>query len=576
MLFPLTSVTDYLGFCISLWLSLYLLARGFPSRITLRTVIILLALAGFFLSASINLHMRVPGATTIRAILLVVALSAWHDLTNRLLPKEAWKNTRWIVRTFYIGGIIIVSLLFLNRNAFIGEMENVLYVGRMNVGPIFAAYGVFQVAVGIAIFNCFRLGAKYGVGSQNRIFFIASLLAVSTVGYGLFALAIAPPLPRLIQDALILSSVILMGVAVARYQVFIERRTTIEDFPVSFLAVFLISVLFGLIAWFWTKSPVVVNLVTALAILTHAIYDLVREFLDRLRIRNESQFHRELRELKNHGQADASIQERLSTGLTLLCKVINASGGFIALKEDGRFLVSTSSRSLPIGSEIPLPEVTNEISQPTGNLRNEIEWLAPALDGQTPVAVIGIGPSKSKNEYSLEDIDLLAEVTDRVASILHSQTHDATHPTLDDTRGAPTLDSASDQLLSALISMPDPDFVKVVEDGLRSMADIVKLGESPLVKLLNIQDGTQLERGRAIRDQLLRAIEMLKPEGTRPPEPLPRDWYNYVVLYDAYVKDVPNREIMARMYVSEGTFNRTRRNALRGLARHLHEQSKGK
>jgi len=52
---------------------------------------------------------------------------------------------------------------------------------------------------------------------------------------------------------------------------------------------------------------------------------------------------------------------------------------------------------------------------------------------------------------------------------------------------------------------------------------------------------------------------------------LPRVWYNYVVLYDAYVEDVPNREIMARLYISEGTFNRTRRNALRGLSRMLLE-----
>jgi hypothetical protein len=67
---------------------------------------------------------------------------------------------------------------------------------------------------------------------------------------------------------------------------------------------------------------------------------------------------------------------------------------------------------------------------------------------------------------------------------------------------------------------------------------------------------------------------MLKPDEKRPPEPLPREWYNYAVLHDAYVEDVPNREIMARMYVSEGTFNRSRRNALRGVARFLLEKGK--
>jgi hypothetical protein len=348
-----------------------------------------------------------------------------------------------------------------------------------------------------------------------------------------------------------------MGIAVARYQVFIERRTTIEDFPVSILAVFSLSAIFAILAWFWSRSPVIVNLITALAILTHAIYDLAREFVDRRRYKSESAIRHQLRELKEQG-VEVAFQERLTTGLTLLCKVINASGGFIAIRTDGRYIVSTSNRSLPAGSEIPISAVGTEIQQPAGNLRNEIDWLAPALENQTPVAVIGIGPSRSNNEYSNEDIDMLAEVADRVGSIVHLQSHNngASPSANKGVDARVNMESESDQLLSALISAPDPDFVKTVEEGLRNISDTIKLG--------------------AVRDQLIHAIEMLKPDTPRPPEPLPRDWYNYVVLYDAYVKDVPNREIMARMYVSEGTFNRSRRNALRGVARYLLEQSKRK
>jgi DNA-binding CsgD family transcriptional regulator len=51
-------------------------------------------------------------------------------------------------------------------------------------------------------------------------------------------------------------------------------------------------------------------------------------------------------------------------------------------------------------------------------------------------------------------------------------------------------------------------------------------------------------------------------------------WYSYIVLHDAYVEGVPNREIMARLYISEGTFNRTRRIALRALARLLIEEGR--
>jgi hypothetical protein len=112
----------------------------------------------------------------------------------------------------------------------------------------------------------------------------------------------------------------------------------------------------------------------------------------------------------------------------------------------------------------------------------------------------------------------------------------------------------------------------MVEDGLRKLSDIIALGQSPLAEALNINGKTHIEHGKALRHELVNAIEALRPAGTRPDEPLPREWESYVVLHDAYVKRVANREIMARLYTSEGTFNRIRRKALRGVSRYLLEK----
>jgi DNA-binding NarL/FixJ family response regulator len=98
------------------------------------------------------------------------------------------------------------------------------------------------------------------------------------------------------------------------------------------------------------------------------------------------------------------------------------------------------------------------------------------------------------------------------------------------------------------------------------------LGQSLLADKMGLNAGTHVERGRQLQQLLMDSIELLRPDEKRPPEPMPRVWYNYVVLHDAYVEGVQNREIMARLYISEGTFNRTRRNAIRGLARLLIEQ----
>lgn len=118
---------------------------------------------------------------------------------------------------------------------------------------------------------------------------------------------------------------------------------------------------------------------------------------------------------------------------------------------------------------------------------------------------------------------------------------------------------------------PQMWFIKMVEDGLRKFPDVIMLGESQLAACVGVNGESQITRGKQLQQLLQDAIESLRPAGTRPAELLPRTWYNYVVLHDAYVEGVQNYEVMARLYISEGTFHRTRRNALRGVAMWLIE-----
>jgi len=106
------------------------------------------------------------------------------------------------------------------------------------------------------------------------------------------------------------------------------------------------------------------------------------------------------------------------------------------------------------------------------------------------------------------------------------------------------------------------------------LPDTITLWQSPLADKLVLKGESHIERGKQLQQLLMESIESLRPAEKRPSEPLPRVWYNHAVLYDAYVEGVPNREIMARLYISEGTFNRTRRNALRGLSRLLMEKNR--
>ena len=126
--------------------------------------------------------------------------------------------------------------------------------------------------------------------------------------------------------------------------------------------------------------------------------------------------------------------------------------------------------------------------------------------------------------------------------------------------------SAVGEKFETLTPNPETWFLKMVEDCLRRFQDSLQLGQSPLVDYVGLKGESEAVRGKQLQQLLHNAIDSLRPAGMRPVGALPRAWFNYAVLHDAYVVGIPNREVMARLHISEGTFNRTRRIALRGVA----------
>jgi hypothetical protein len=133
------------------------------------------------------------------------------------------------------------------------------------------------------------------------------------------------------------------------------------------------------------------------------------------------------------------------------------------------------------------------------------------------------------------------------------------------------LQANAQDLIAELEFQLDRALVRSFELGLRHLSDYATLGQSGLVNELMIAGATHVERGKAVRDDLLRAIESLRPARPQTDSIPPREWQAYIILHDAYVEDIPNRDIMSKLYVSEGTFNRERRKALQAFARTLLE-----
>ncbi|MBI5822431.1 MAG: hypothetical protein HZB18_00230 [Chloroflexi bacterium] len=576
MLFQATLLVDLTAMAICLWMAFYLFARGFPSKLTMRGVVLLLALSAFFFGAYNNIFNQINGTAAWRATFLIIGIGAWYEITLRLLPAQHRKSLLpWTVGIYTLGLITIVLLLS-TRNAFIGEQGNRLYVARMGISLPYILYGIFELAACFGLFQNLLSHGKIGITSQGKFFLFASIFPVAGVAYGVIALAISPPLPRLYQDLLIFSGVFFMGISIMRHQTMVERRTTLQDFPATSLTILILAVAYALIALRLGLSLHLVGLLVAFVVLTHALYDLVREFLERLRIRSESRLRKQLRQLENESSSENTLRLRLQQGLDLLCNTLNAYSGFIAIKRGDEFVVTATRSSVQMERRFSSSTLAYEdISHTQNDETPNIIYFAPSFDGQTQIAVVGIGKPNNRLDYSHGDLDLLSEVADQIGTIVSLSNG---QPQIGQTIAQSEVNESeasvvAGEMLDAMETNPDQDFVKTVEEGLRHLSDYITLGQSPLADKLGVKAGSHIERGRELQKTIVASIELLRPADKRPPEPLPRVWYNHAVLHDAYVEEVPNREIMARLYISEGTFNRTRRNAIRGLARLLMEKT---
>jgi len=574
----LTPAIDFGAMSISLWLAFYLFGKGFPNKIAMRAVVVFLSLAVFFFLAYHGLYNTAPWTITLRAATIVLTLATWYSLTYQMILARATQRLQFYKWAVY--ALALAAVIALNApQGFIAGNNNILDVARMKLNWPYAFYGLFLALAGGGILYNLLSGARVGLQRQGRYFLVASLFAFSGAIYGAVALAWLS-LPRVVLDGFALASVILLGIAVARNQILIERRVSLIDVPLSAVTILGLAGLYAFITWKAGYAPHLVAIVMAVAIGTHSLLDLAREFLERIRLRRELSLRRRFHQLEDSRLTTLSF--RLKVSLGLLCEALRAPGGFIAVRQGDEFIVVAALHTIVALNDALAPArvACEDILQITDGRFPDIALIAPAFEGLTQVAVIGISKAPTRLNYSAGDLDLLSEVADQVGTLVslsntHTEKMDELTPPLAATEAqAAELHNSADEVVLTITSNPDPEFVKIVEEALRHLADYIFLGGSPLAKHLKPEGESHVERGKQVSQTLLSGIETLRPNGPRPPEPLPRVWYNYAVLHDAYVEGVPNREITARLYVSEGTFHRTRRNALRGLARLLLEKSR--
>lgn len=607
-LLTLTNAVNFAGTAMGVWLGVFVLTRSPERAIARVTALLMWACAGFFLSNLMYLNALPEGRNNLWLIffrsstLFVPAL--WLHLTAELaiLDKAViFPFRRTIIASAHLLAFALFALdTWAGPALLLPERPNVERVlsGSRVPTALFAVYVLFILLCALQSARNLIEARKLATGTHLaranewaiRGTGLAAIGGLWLTGAILLGLA-TPSLPG---DLLFGAGVALTGYAAAYITALLDGRSIARDFPYALLGIGIVCVLYMAAAF---VSQVVYGapfvsfvFLLLLAVATHSLLDGGRAMLDLVFFPPAARALRaNLRHLAHEAGDVRDLRPGLRALFVALCQSLGVTHGALLLCKDERYTVESGYR-LTVPTE-PIPPAAFQaveltaLSGPTP--LGPMAWLAPLQLMDRQEGAVLLGAKTTGANYSEDDEDLILETLDRMENLLAQirlseerarslTTRLAEYHEAERAVAATTARASDAEAPLAVGGVREKEFIAEVEDALRHASDIPYLGEHHLSRLhvvarrLAPGAATNLDRGRALRQLLLDALNKLRPADVEPKVPT-NDWYAYLIMRDAYAVGVPNKEIMARLYLSEGTFNRTRRRAVRAVARVIAE-----
>ena len=604
------AVINFASLIISLWLGFYIVTRSPRSRVSWLAGATLWSLCAYFLS-SLTYVQSSPQETLPWWLgwSVVIAVPFWFHLSVSFLPSQAARKQRLLVIFVYLLTLNIVAMMTYTPWVFAGAtLKSPFYYSAQRPGALFPLLGIFLIiAPALSLHNFYRSWRQAqspAVRQRFATLLWATSLAVFSGVYASLSIWLGLDAPVFINNLSLGAALVLLGYGVARCNALVEGRTIRRDFTYTALAIGLIVAAYVAAAFIsdlvFDVPFITFVLIIVLAIVSHSLYDWGRTTLDRFFYRQQyRELRANLRDFARTTTPDQDIHDRLQAILEALCRSLEVGQGLVALREGAGFSAAAgwkvglagqplSSESLTTDDIVTLSPPAESLGIPDGVL------VVPLHAGGEQIGAIALGQKNRGGSYTEDDFDLLEDFADTVAGVVHAARLQEQSVQQIDTllRGVREQEREVRNRMRAaltaearpplLVGQSETEATSQVEDALRHLYDYPYLGEHPLAQLrvirthLDVQDTafvTHLDRGRALQKTLLMAIEKLKPSSLRAAPP-GREWHQYVILHDCYVLGKPNRDVMSDLYIGEGTFNRARRRAVRGVARALAEMER--
>jgi hypothetical protein len=514
--------------------------------------------------------------------LVVPAVAFWHHATVLMRPghMDRWRTAR--VLFAYLIALVAILIHANTPLIFDAVSGDPLYLNSMQAGPLSLLFltllVVFTAMCLVNLIRSERLAPPGMPKKQYDILILATLMAGMIGPVVILDSMTRMSIPLVVLSSFLGIAVSLLGYGVARYSAVMEGRTIRRDFVYNVVSMTFITLLYLIAIWLsvrlYSVPASAYLLVLVLAIVSHSMIDIARRTLDPFFYQQGMrQLRVNLRRLASL-VGEYSLEENLQIALQSLCSAVRASYGLILTFENDSFYQAAAyhwgGRKLALKPADLLADDVLHIDpgrfpEPLA----EAALLMPLYNNTDQFGALILGRPVNGTRYSAADVELLLFPSDQIADAI-----------VDSHREAETMarlaELTQEQVKSSEKSKENVQ-VKEVEDALRNLYDYAYLGDSTLAALKLVRRRvplgpvTHLDRGKCVNSVLSETVEKLRPDVEIPSDPPPREWYPYLILHGAYLEDQLNREIMARLYISEGTFNRTRRSAIRSVARALEE-----
>ncbi|MBI3241869.1 MAG: hypothetical protein HYZ49_06190 [Chloroflexi bacterium] len=585
----LTSAVSFLGMALSLWLGCYLVSRSPRSRLAWQAGLTLWTLAGIFIDSIVSINPS-PATSWWLGWPINLPIAIWYHLSLETLPPDRAGRQRPFLPMVY-GLMILFDILLAFTPWVVADAPGGLAVFAkiFAPGPLFIFLPVSLIGLmSLTLYNFWRARqavTNLALRKQLNSLVRGTVFGALAVGYAVAIVTLKLPAPTLPIVFLFGLAVATLGYGTVRYSALIEGRILRFDIALNGLLILAVSLVYYAAIHFLVRTGgiVVDAFVIALAILTHTVFEFARRVLERPFLRrSERALRAALRTVALEVGEREAIEEGLRSALAAVVVGAASRWGAIVIREGDDFVIHASFHSKPVGERLPaagleVRELTTLAPGAAAKPLPELAVVAPLVADDGSLGAILLGQPKNGVSYSDSDLDLVAEAADDLTDLLRqAQRQEAQAREIE--HALDTFREREHQLQQEIETLRAPAQFEIgdkqvaeVEDALKRLHDYSYLGDHPLAAFVTLSGATHLDRGKALNAALIAAIEKLRPAGTEPRELPPREWHPYVTLCDAYIHGQSNREIMARLYVSEATFHRTRRRALRAVAKALFE-----